>query len=250
MKKNKKIFTKFFILATVFMLAPAFAANECMDDNNDAIAAEFALCSTHVYNIGETKNQDGANRDLMRDVIAMKTTVMTQQLYKQYEQMESVLQRFKTQLEKAVLADTLKAAGAKSEKDEDSSSSFKSTSTYIKVSGAQNCSNKLDEAEVLQCLYANYQLLDSVTANGTNVATEHKQQLASDYTLVCRMNKDCKKDDSNKPTNECAEFRKIKNKTKFDTCMDVFLNEIRKGTNRVKKENSKSELLDSLIGNK
>ena len=91
----------------------------------------------------------------------------------------------------------------------------------------------------------------SVTANGTNVATEHKQQLASDYTLVCRINKDCKKDEqSNKPTNECAEFRKIKNKTKFDTCMDALLTEIRNGTNRVKKENSKSELLDSLIGNK
>ena len=245
MKKNKKTFTKFFILATVFMLAPAFAANECMNDNNDAIAAEFALCSTHVYNIGETKNQDGANRDLMRDVIAMKTTVMTQQLYKQYEQMESVLQRFKTQLEKAVLADTLKAAGAKSEKDEDSSSSFKSTSTYVKVSGAQNCSNKLDEAEVFQCLYANYQLLDSVTANGTNVATEHKQQLASDYILAWKTN-----GEQGNKEDKCENYKEIKKKADFDTCMSTLLNEIRKGTNKVKKENSKLEWLESLAGNK
>ena len=237
-----KIFSVFIFCALVQV--PAFAANECMDDNNDAIAAEFALCSTHVYNIGETKNQDGANRDLMRDVIAMKTTVMTQQLYKQYEQMESVLQRFKTQLEKAVLADTLKAAGAKSEKDEDSSSSFKSTSTYIKVSGAQNCSNKLDEAEVFQCLYANYQLLDSVTANGTNVATEHKQQLASDYILACGMNADtteCKQ-------KKCAAYKQIKKKVDFDNCMSDYLTEISKANNKVKAENSKYDVAKQLFG--
>lgn len=228
-----------------FVQVPAFAENDCSKEDNDAIAAEFALCSTHVYNIGETQNQDGADRDLMRDVIAMKTTVMTQQMYKQYEQMESVLQRFKTQLEKAVLADTLKAAGAKSERQEEEKS-FKSTSSYIKVSGAQNCSNKLELKDKVDCLYANYQHLDSVTANGTNVSREHKQQLASDYKLACGMNRektDCEKE-------KCADYKEIKKKDDFDTCMSDYLTEIGKANNKVKAENSKYDLLKGLWGEK
>ena len=248
----KKVMLRIFSVFGIctFVQVSAFAANDCSNEDNDAIAAEFALCSTHVYNIGETQNQDGADRDLMRDVIAMKTTVMTQQLYKQYEQMESVLQRFKTQLEKAVLADTLKAAGAKSEKDEDSSSTFKSTSSYIKVSGAQNCSNKLELKDTVDCLYANYQHLDSVTANGTNVSREHKQQLASDYVLACKKNANGRNEEEECEKHNCAAYKNIKKQKDFETCMSDFMREIGKANDKVKKENSKFELFESLTGNK
>ena len=91
---------------------PAYADNGCENDDNDAIVAELALCSTHAYNIGATENPTGADKELMRDVIAMKTTLITQQMYRQYEQMESMLRRLKTQLEKAVLTTGLEAKGA------------------------------------------------------------------------------------------------------------------------------------------
>ena len=102
MKKVKNILVSFSVLALLVMPVVA-AENGCDNDDNDMIVAELALCSTHAYNIGNTKNPSGADKGLMRDVIAMKTTVITQQMYKQYEQMESMLQRLKTQLEKAVL---------------------------------------------------------------------------------------------------------------------------------------------------
>ena len=178
----KKVMLRIFSVFGIctFVQVSAFAANDCSKEDNDAIAAEFALCSTHVYNIGETQNQDGADRDLMRDVIAMKTTVMTQQLYKQYEQMESVLQRFKTQLEKAVLADTLKAAGAKSERQEEEKS-FKSTTPNVYVEDMENCAERTSYSDMFDCLQQNYARMSSVSGN---VSIEYRKQLATDYQLA------------------------------------------------------------------
>ena len=75
MKKIKNIFTKFLMLAVMLgcVVKPVFADNGCEDEENDMISAEFALCSTHAYNIGEVKNPDAAGRELMRTIIAMKT---------------------------------------------------------------------------------------------------------------------------------------------------------------------------------
>ena len=81
MKKLKSIFCG--LLVALVIWTPAVADNGCENDNNDAIVAELALCSTHAYNIGKTENLTGADRELMRDVIAMKTTLITQQMYRQ-----------------------------------------------------------------------------------------------------------------------------------------------------------------------
>lgn len=84
----------------------------CDSADNNRISPELALCSVHAYNIGEVQNPTGANRQLMKDVIALKTTVITQQMNKQYEYMDLMIRRFKTQLEKAVLTTKLQASGA------------------------------------------------------------------------------------------------------------------------------------------
>ena len=234
-KMMLRIFSVFGICALVQV--PAFAANECSNEDNDAIAAEFALCSTHVYNIGETENQDGANRDLMRDVIAMKTTVMAQQLYKQYEQMESVLQRFKTQLEKAVLADTLKAAGAKSEKEE-SSASFKSTTPNVYVEDMENCRNKISQKEIIECLTRNYNSLSDSVGNGKSVTREQKQQLASDYSYACDIRNEIFECTNVKDPNccnmdaTCSKHTSITTKG-FNKCLEKLLSEIRKASTKL-----------------
>ena len=91
MKRLKDIFVG--LLVALVVCVPAVADNGCESDDNDAIVAELALCSTHAYNIGLTENPTGADKELMRDVIAMKTTLITQQMYRQYEQMDSMLRR-------------------------------------------------------------------------------------------------------------------------------------------------------------
>ena len=81
----KNIFTKIFatLIAAVFVV-PAFAAsdNGCGDDENNRIVPVLALCSSHTYNIGLPYNPTtDSDKQLMRDVVAMKSTIMMQQMY-------------------------------------------------------------------------------------------------------------------------------------------------------------------------
>lgn len=164
-------------------VAPAFAAtNSCEDEDNDAIAPEFALCSTHVYNIGMTENPDSAGRALMQEVIGKKTTVITQQMYKQYQQMESMLRRFKTQLEKAVLKNKFEMAGAKDEDDDDSSGGgYTSKDTGIYIGGAQDCSRLYSTKEILDCYRANLETIERTSNYGNSLSNDVKKQFAKDF---------------------------------------------------------------------
>lgn len=191
MENVKKIFAKIFMVSVMLMavVMPTFADNGCEEDNNDAISAEFALCSTHVYNIGDTENPDSTERDLMNDVVAMKAELITQQMYRHYEQMESMLRRFKTQLEKAVLTSNLQAAGA-SKNSDDSGSSFKQTNMNIFMAGIKDCNSIMDGLERVNCFNENYTTIYNATGGGMSTAkTEAKRQLAKDFGMVCMMNK-------------------------------------------------------------
>lgn len=222
MKLGKMIFIKrFFILPLVVgvMAFPAMAAdNGCEDEGNDYVTAELALCSTHAYNINLTKNPDDASgKQLMNDVIAMKTTVITQQLYKQYEQMESMLARFKTQLEKAVLTSSMGAAGAKTD-DGDDGGSYRSSDKSIILSGATNClqvwSNGTDAA--LDCLGRNVQLI--ITAINAGNATDARKQLKKEIDALETISTDMG-DNKYTPGAKCSDVRNdIKDKTTVMNC--------------------------------
>ena len=191
MKKWKNILVGFSVLALLVM--PVIAAeNGCDNDDNDMIVAELALCSTHAYNIGNTENPSGADKGLMRDVIAMKTTVITQQMYKQYEQMESMLRRLKTQLEKAILTTSLEAKGASSGSGGGSSSSssggsYKSNDRNIHMAGVQNCLNFYQDEQILRCYQDNLNAIVNVSGNGSEPSTELKKQLVQDYCALDKM---------------------------------------------------------------
>ena len=168
---------------------PAYADNGCENDDNDAIVAELALCSTHAYNIGETENPTGADKELMRDVIAMKTTLITQQMYRQYEQMESMLRRLKTQLEKAVLTTGLEAKGASSSGSSLSGgASFKSDDRNIHMAGVKNCLNYYQDSEILKCYEDNLNMIVNMSGNGDNVSSELKKQLVQDFCKLADQN--------------------------------------------------------------
>ena len=187
MKTLKNIFIV--LLVALVVCVPAYADNGCENDDNDAIVAELALCSTHAYNIGETENPTGADKELMRDVIAMKTTLITQQMYRQYEQMESMLRRLKTQLEKAVLTTGLEAKGASpSGSSLSGGASFKSDDRNIHMAGVKNCLNYYQDSEILKCYEDNLNMIVNMSGNGDNVSSELKKQLVQDFCKLADQN--------------------------------------------------------------
>ena len=248
---HKESLMKTFILAGVVcaLALPAFGATSskgCDNPNNDRINPEIALCSTHVYNIGGNTGPDGSvynfsdesNQQLMRDVIALKTTVMTQQMYKQYEYLDATLKRFKTQLEKAVLTTKLAAAGADVSSGSSYSgistgtttSSFRSSDRNIFIAGVNNCNNELSTQKVYECLHNNLNTIYNASNNGQNVTSELKKQLANDYNVASN-NCECKGVDKR---NDCKANM---SRETFRNCLDSMRNLIRKGN----EESSKSQ---------
>lgn len=158
-------------------------------DNNattcDYILPQYAMCTTHVYNIGKTANSSvAAERQEMKDVIALKTTIMTQQMKAQYDYLDATMRRLKTQLEKAILTTKLQAAGAGTTSDGGTYTSGNTGDKNIYLAGTQNCNNMNTTAEVFTCLRSNYNLIYNMSNGGTNITTELRKQLANDVGVV------------------------------------------------------------------
>lgn len=170
---------KFSVISLVLFLVnitiPVYAAddNGCDDSDNNYITPELALCSTHVYNIGLTQNSDNeANKQIMRDVVALKSTVMMQQMYKQYEYLEATLSRLKTQLEREILTSKLEAAGASSSSS--SSSSSTSSDRNVVLIGAENCFLKSTPSDGLNCIQSNVRIVLQAVSAG-NIGEAYRQ---------------------------------------------------------------------------
>lgn len=189
------------------MTLPAVAAdNGCNNEDNDRIVAELALCSTHAYNTGLTQNPtDATEKQLMHDVVALKTTVITQQMKKQYDYLDATLRRFKTQLEKAVLTTKLEAAGASTS---NSGSGSKSNDRNVVLSGAENCLMKTSTASGLECIQNNIRIVLNAVSSG-NIG-DAKRQLENDLKFAKSFSastdsEDCQKLSANRDTvNNCA----------------------------------------------
>ena len=159
---------------------------ETTEDKSECayISSTYAICDTHPYNSGvraeDVAKIDTDKKEEMKEIIGLKTTVISQQMYKQYEYLNATLRRLKTQLEKATLTATLEAAGAKSEGGSSSGGLAGGNSSNddktIYLAGANNCSNFMDYDSAYNCLQTNVSLIKS------NVNTNHKkacQQLNS-----------------------------------------------------------------------
>ena len=161
-----------FSLTCVSGVAYAASDNGCGISNNSYINPEIALCSTHVYNIRQTHNpKDAASKQAMRDVIALKTTLMTQQLEQQYNFLEATVSRLKTQLQKAVLTTNLEAAGASSSS---SSSSSTSSDRNVVLIGAENCMLKSSTSDGLSCIQNNIRVVLQAVSAG-NIGEAYRQ---------------------------------------------------------------------------
>ena len=217
----------FVVMAGYLSCANAAVDNTgCSNDDNAYVSPELALCSTHAYNIGAVENPESdAQKQVMKDVVALKTTIMTQQMYKQYEYLESMIKRFKTQLEKAVLTTKLEAAGAANESSSYSSGlNFSSNDRNIYIAGVSNCNNELTPLKVFECLNSNLNSLYNSSNNGTNITIELRKQLANDYAVAAN---ECGKDCT--IVDKCKNAQNLAKRTDFQECLDGLRGIIRKG---------------------
>lgn len=152
----------------------------------DYILPQYAMCTTHVYNIGKTENSSvAADKQEMKDVIALKTTIMTQQMKAQYDYLDATMRRLKTQLEKAILTTKLQAAGAATTSGGTASGAYGDTGDKnIYLAGTNNCGNMDTTTGVFTCLRRNYDTIYNSSNGGTNITTELRKQLANDISVV------------------------------------------------------------------
>lgn len=170
------------LFGTAILSNDVFAAssNGCDNADNNYITPELALCSTHVYNIGRTTNQDSASaKQAMRDVVALKSTIMMQQMYKQYQYLDATLSRLKTQLEREILTSQLEVAGASSS---DSGSSYGSITGNNGVAGAENCMTAGLTDDVMNCLARNLERITNAI-NRSDIGAA-KRQIETDLTAL------------------------------------------------------------------
>ncbi len=236
----------FFLTALVFALCVCGVAraattdNSCEISGNDYVAPELVLCSTHVYNIGgETNPGDAATRQLMQDVIALKTTVMTQQIKKQYDFLDATIKRLKTQLEKTILTAQFEAAGAASSNSKNGGYASENANVYIV--GLNDCGTMFDMGQMIECLQYHYTQINNLSNYGRKPETEHRRQLAKDMDLACKQSK--------KTDGECVANGKCVNTSKgvtgtakdFETCLTGFATVVRNLTNEYQKEQNKKK---------
>lgn len=135
----------------------------------------FALCDTHAWNAGFTKNDEitkSEDREKMNEIIALKTTVIAQQMYKQYATLEQMIKQLKVMLEKEVLKASVQVAGGTSSDDDTSTDKVE----------FDTCS-PIDEETALSCLRSNYSKLQPYVTK-KNLKNNVKKQLTADSTVL------------------------------------------------------------------
>lgn len=236
----------------------------------DYILPQYAMCTTHVYNIGKTENSSvAAEKQEMKDVIALKTTIMTQQMKAQYDYLDATMRRLKTQLEKAILTTKLQAAGAGTTSGGTASGAYGDTGDKnIYLAGTQNCNNMNTTAEVFTCLRSNYNLIYNMSNGGTNITTELRKQLANDVGVVvsnaggagltpnnvATSNKNSNDSNATKPVLsglpevtvdnqrvDCSVVRQIQGRNVFQKCLSQLNIEIRNATSNLNARQQKTE---------
>jgi len=206
-----------------------FTNGECStvragDVNASYINPIYAICDTHKYNAGKSWDTtlDSNSIAEVKEIVGLKTTVVSQQMYKQYEYLNATLRRLKTQLEKAALTTKLESAGAKSEDGSSSSSggllgsNSNNDDKTIFLAGANNCSNFMDFDSAYNCLQNNVALIKSnVNTNAKKACQQLQETVKSATSILSEKNNvwvNCKKYSTNTNPKSC-EDRTSKNIT-------------------------------------
>ena len=178
MFEKMKIFNTVFFAILCALPIALHATEEC-----PYFSPALALCSVHAYNVGDAQNPTDVGRaSEIEEVIGMKTTVMVQQLKQQYDELNAVIKRFKTQLNKAVLTSKIEVLTGNTSSSSNSSSGGSSSNNTVSISGASDCSTYSGTANIAQCLQPNIQLIIN-TANSGKI-TDARNQLIKDMNTA------------------------------------------------------------------
>ena len=152
----------------------------CEDEENSYINPIYALCSVHVYNSGNVTNDvlsSSTTKSEMKEIIGLKTTVIAQQMYKQYTSLESMIKRLKIMLEKATLKANLQvASGTASGGSGDSESESSADISF------ENCEARTAQSAV-DCVRSNYSAMKSMI-DKNKITMNIRKQLYSDKGVL------------------------------------------------------------------
>ncbi len=168
------------------------------------IDSTYAICDAHKRNAGDTSD---ANE--IKEILGLKTTVLSQQLYKQYQYLDATIRRLEIQLKKAMVSVNLDVAAG----TDGSSSGGKNSNTQF-----DNCVGKSRE-ETLYCLRSNYSKLDAeVNAKRCKAV---KEQIAKDLNTANAYTKT--KDSKRAEDRKCYDKKTI---TDCSECLGEYFSEI------------------------
>ena len=161
------------------------------------ISSVYAICDAHKYNAGDISD---ANE--IKEILGLKTTVLSQQLYKQYQYLDATIRRLEIQLKKAMVSVNLDVAAG----TDSSSSSSKTSNTQFK-----DCAGKgMDER--IFCFRQNYELLSSEINN--KKCKSVKKQLVADLKIMNNSTKNIKED--------CMNETKLSTTESCKDCLEVY----------------------------
>ena len=196
---------------------------DCYDLGQDVayVHPDFALCDTHAWNAGYETNEDALKdsdtKSKTKEVIGLKTTFITQQMYKQYTTMSNIIKQLKVMLEKEALKAELQIASGNGDDDSGSGTSVQFAT----------CS-KVDAEAALTCLRDNYSKLQPFVTKGNN-RTDVKRQLASDASVLDVL--------LGPTTDYSSKCSNVSGKTGMQNC----LNQIASGINKLNDQVQKSK---------
>jgi len=178
---------------------------QCLDGDMSECQVNplFALCNTHVFNIGEADNcvldaaptgqatataaacnyrhgRGAQRREEMNRVIGLKSTVVAQNLKRQYDFMNATVRQIRTTLQRAVMTAEAEQAGAAA--GGVAGAGGAGGQGGVALTGAQNCFARISQMDRLQCLSQNLGLVTS--AMGNHVTNEVRNQLRTDSELL------------------------------------------------------------------
>ncbi|MBR4507548.1 MAG: hypothetical protein IKP24_03355 [Alphaproteobacteria bacterium] len=155
----------------------------CEDEENSYINPIYALCSVHAYNSGNVNNDvfsSSAAKSDMKEIIGLKTTVVAQQMYKQYTSLESMIKRLKIMLEKATLKASLQVASGTTSGAGGTSDDYESESS-ADIS-FDNCEARSAQS-ALDCVRANYSAMKPMI-DKNKITVNIRKQLYSDAQVL------------------------------------------------------------------
>ena len=179
----------------------------------------YALCSTHAYNIGQENNDKVDDKEIMNDVIALKATVIVQNMKSNYDYLELMVKQTKIQMQKSIMTATTNAVGG---------------SATDTLPGTTDCRIK-GLSDTISCLRTNESIVLSNITSNNSVSMAVKNQIKGDRDVIVSI----------LSTNgNAAGATSVK-----DDCLDAEISKISGARNCINSINSGIMYLDGILSN-